>query len=138
MKTKKGFTLIEVLVAVFVLAVGIVAVLQAFPLGTHIQKSSQMTTTAIQLSQGKMEEIISKSYDDPLLAVATTTESYGSIPEFSSYKRVVKINYYNPDNPGQTPAGDLGIKKIEISVFWKSSLGIAEKEVKIATLLSKR
>jgi len=86
MKFKKGFTLIELLVAIFVLTVGIVAVLQAFPLGTYIQKSSQMTTVAIQLSQAKLEELISKSYDDPLLFVGTTTESYGTVSGFSSYK----------------------------------------------------
>ncbi len=138
MKFQRGFTLIELLVAIFVLAVGIVAVLQAFPLGTSIQKSSQMTTVAIQLSQAKLEEILSKSYDDPLLSISTTAESYGTIPDFSSYKRITKVNYYDPNNPSQTPATDLGIKKIEITVFWKSPLGITEKEVKIATLFSQR
>ncbi len=133
-----GFTLIEVLVAVFVLAVGIVAVLQAFPLGTYIQKSSQMTTVAIQLSQAKLEELISKSYDDPLLSVSTTTESYGTVSDFSLYKRTTRINYYDPNNPFQIPVADLGIKKIEITVFWKSPLGVAEKEAKIATLFSQK
>ncbi len=138
LKTKRGFTLIEVLAAVFVLAVGIVAVLQAFPLGTHIQKSSQMTTVAIQLSQARLEEIISKSYDDPLLFVGTTTESYGTVSGFSSYKRTTRINYYDPNNPSQIPIADLGIKKIEITVFWKSPLGVSEKEAKIATLFSQK
>jgi len=138
LKTKRGFTLIEVLVAVFILTVGIVAVLQAFPLGTYIQKSSQMTTVAIQLSQAKLEELISKSYDDPLLSVGTTTESYGTIPNFSSYKRITKVNYYDPNNSSQIPATDLGIKKIEITVSWKSPLGVAEKEAKIATLFSQK
>ena len=138
MKFKKGFTLIEVLVAIFVLTVGIVAVLQAFPLGTYIQKSSQMTTVAIQLSQAKLEELVSKSYDDSLLSVGTTTESYGTVSGFSSYKRTTRINYYDPNNPSQIPVADLGIKKIEITVFWKSPLGVAEKEAKIATLFSQK
>ncbi len=138
MKFKKGFTLIEVLVAIFVLTVGIVAVLQAFPLGTYIQKSSQMTTVAIQLSQAKLEELISKSYDDSLLFVGTTTESYGTVSGFSSYKRTTRINYYDPNSPSQIPVADLGIKKIEITVFWKSPLGVAEKEAKIATLFSQK
>jgi len=38
-KHNKGFTLVESLIAVFVLAVGIVAVLQAFPMGIYIQKT---------------------------------------------------------------------------------------------------
>lgn len=138
MRLKKGFTLIEVLVAIFILVIGIAAVLQAFPLGMYIQKSAQLTTTAAQLSQAKIEEIVSKSYSDPLLSVGTATESYGTISGFSVFKRVTKINYYDPNNPALIPAADLGIKKIEITVFWRSPLGVAEKEVKLTTLFAKR
>lgn len=136
MKNNKGFTLIESLVAVFILSVGIVAVLQAFPIGIYIQKTSQLSTIALVLSQEKMEETISLSYGNIL--TGTIEEDYGSNSDFPSFRRLTGISYFDPDNPDIIPEIDLGIKKIEITVFWKSHLGVLEKEVKIATLITKR
>ena len=136
MKNLLGFTLVEVLIAVFVLSVGIVAVLQAFPLGTQIQKSSQMATIASQLAQAKMEEIISQSYSSIL--IGTSQEAYGFNTSFLSHRRETEITYFDPDNPGLPPAQDLGIKKVEITVFWHSPLGASEKEVKIANFIAKK
>lgn len=131
-----GFTLIEVMLAVFILSVGITAILQAFPLGTHIQRSSQMNTIAIQLNQAKLEEIISKSYSEVSLGIVT--ELYGSIANFSSFQRKTETTYFDPNNPAVPPASDLGIKKIEVTVFYRSPLGVAEKQVKLATLIARR
>jgi prepilin-type N-terminal cleavage/methylation domain-containing protein len=133
---EKAFTLMELLVAIFVLSVGIIAVLQAFPLGAKIQKSAQMTTIALNLAQGRMEETLSNSYEE--LIIGTTTEDYGFSESQPDFKRVTVINYFNPDNPGIVPGSDLGIKKIDITVYWKSSLGIGEKDVKISTLSSQK
>jgi len=131
-----GFTLIELLIAIFILTVGIVAILQAFPLGSYIQKSAQMTSIAIQLSQAKMEEAISRPYNE--ISLGIIEEDYGSITNFNSYKRKTKVSYFDPNNPEIPPSEDLGIKKIEVTVFWRSPLGINEKEVKIANLVAKR
>lgn len=132
----RGFTIIELLISIFVLTVGIVAVLYIFPLGTQIQKSSQMTTVAVQLSQGKIEETISKSYAEIITGIVE--EDYGFISNFSSYKRKTEVSYFDPGNPPTPPASDLGIKKIQVTVFWRSPLGISEKEVKLITLIAKR
>jgi len=135
-KHNKGFSLIESLIAVFIFSVGIVAVLQIFPLGTYIQKTAQLSSTALVLSQEKMEETISLSYSDIL--TGTSAEDYGSNSDFPSFRRLTEINYFDPNNPSVIPGSDLGIKKIEITVSWKSHLGILEKEVKIATLITKK
>lgn len=134
--SKKGFTLIELLIAIFVLAVGLVAVLQAFPMGAYIQKTAQMTTTAVQISQDKMEEIISRQYAE--IVVGTTDEVYGFDTDSPSFRREIEVNYFDPDNPEVPPAEDSGIKKVRVSVFWRSHLGLLEKEVKIATLIAKK
>ncbi|MDD2696564.1 MAG: type II secretion system protein [Candidatus Pacebacteria bacterium] len=136
MKKEKGFTIVELLVAIFILSVGIVASLYIFPTGTHIQKSAQMTSVAVQLGQGKMEEIISRSYSE--IAVGIVDESYGFDPALTSYRRKTEINYFDPNNPSVPPGSDLGIKKITIQVFWHSPLGVGEKEVKLATLIAQK
>jgi len=132
----EGFSLIELLVAIFILSVGIVASLYIFPTGTRIQKSSQMTSVAVQLSQAKMEEIISQSYSE--IAVGTVDESYGFDPAFDSYRRKTEISYFDPNNPSSPPGSDLGIKKVTVQVFWHSLLGVGEKELKLATLIAQR
>lgn len=131
-----GFTLIEMLIAISILAVGIAAVLPAFPLGTRIQKSAQMSATAVQFSQAKMEEIISSQYYE--ISAGIIDEPYGFDIIAPSYRRKTEINYFDPDNPGIPLTEDSGIKKIEITVFWRSPLGIGEKEVKLATLIARK
>jgi hypothetical protein len=116
--------------------VGIVSLLQAFPLGTYIESSSQMNSVANQLVQEKMEEINSQPYE--AISIGTLEENYGSIASFSAYKRSTVISYFNPSNPEVVPVSDLGIKKMVVTVFWRSSLGPSEKQVQIASLIVKR
>jgi len=137
----KSFTLIELMVAVFILTVAIVGVLAIFPLGLKTGKSGEMASLATQLAQAKIEEIISQSYGEIL--VGETTEEYGTISDFPSYKRQSKINYVYVDAnkvlyPDQEAVSDSGVKKIEVKVFWKSPFAGLEKDIKIANLISKK
>jgi len=134
----KGFTLLEAIIAIFIITIGIVAVLQMFPLSIQQQTSAKMATVAGQLAQEKMEEFISKSYTD-ISSEATTTLS----SPFEAYSRAVRVTCVNPNlqevpcnyNPTNDPNP---LKKVEVTVYWKSPLGVAEKNLKIATLISKR
>jgi len=134
----KGFTLLEAIIAIFIITIGIVAVLQMFPLSIQQQTSAKMATVAGQLAQEKMEEFISKLYTD-ISSQATTTLS----SPFEAYSRAVRVtcldpnlqevacNYDSDNDPNP-------VKKVEVIVYWKSPLGVAEKSFKIATLISKR
>lgn len=135
-KLKKGFTLIESLAAIFILTIGISAIFQAFPSGVFVQKTAQMNTIANQLCQEKMEEVVFKSYDE--MAVGIQEEAYGSMAGFASFKRKTEISYFDPNNPGTVPGSDLGIKKIKITVYWYSHMGVAEKSVTVSNLFTRR
>ena len=132
---KDGFTLIELMIVIFILIVGIIGVLQMFPLGIQIGKSAEMATSAAQLGQGEMEEIISKSYDE---VSAGTIAKTPFDPPHTSYQKEIKVSYVNPNDSLQETASDLGIKKIEITIFWKSPLEISEKNLKVISLIAKR
>lgn len=142
----EGFTLIEVIITVFVLAVGIVAVLQMFPLGVQVEKSAQMASIATQLAQAKMEEIISTSYDDifcygetlPPCEESKTRVSADPQESFYHYWRKTRIDYVDPTANLTTTTDNTGIKKIEVTISWKSPLGVTEKDLKIGILISKR
>lgn len=139
MKFEKSFTLIELLIVIFVLTAGIIAILEAFPLGIRMAKSSQMTTTAAFLAQEKMEEIAEQSYGE--ISAGISTEPYGFDSTFPSYKRVADIICVDLDADlieVENCSPDPEMKKIEVTVFWKSSLGISEKSLKTINLLSKR
>ncbi len=124
----------EAMIAVFVLTIGIITVFHAFSLGIKVEKLSKMATVASQLGQGKIEEIIAEPYDE--ISIGTTTEDSVSSP-FESYKRVTVISWYDPDNPGQPSAGDLGIKKVITTVSWGSPLNAAKKNIEIITLINR-
>ncbi len=138
---KRGFTLIEAMVAIFIIVVGIMAILQMFPLSIQQQKMGERSTVATELGQAKIEEVTAKSYDDILAGL--TTEDYGTILGFNVYKRVTHIACVNASLQEAACSYDsVGdpqpVKKVEVTVYWKLAFGAVEKELKIATLIAKR
>lgn len=129
----KGFTLLEAVIAVFILTIGIIGVFQAFPLSIQTEKTAKMDTIAAQLAQEKIEEILSKSFNE-ISSEATTTLN---IP-FQAFSRSVEVSCYDPNGSLPPNCPDTGIKKITVTVLWKSFLGISEKKFKISTFFSKR
>ena len=130
---EKGFTILEAVVAISVLIIGIIAVLQVFPLALNVEKLSETETQASLLAQEKIEEKISWSYQD----IAVGVEIEDSLPSpFEKFSRETKINYV--DSNLATTTSDLGLKKIEVTVRWKSPLRIEEKSVELITLIAKK
>lgn len=140
----KGFTIIEILLAVFLLTTGIAGVMAMFPLGVQTAKSAQMASVGSYLAQEKLEEVVSKSYDDPALSASSSIENYGSITGFNLYRRETSVSCVRPDNLSEVScAYDLvndptPMKKVQVEVFWRSPLGVSEKSVKLTTVISKR
>ena len=132
---RQGFTLIEVLISIFILTAGIFSVLQAFPLGTKILGSSKMATIASQLGQAKIEELISQSYGEISFGIVEAKHVLDS--PFSSYERETKIICVDPDLDFSEVINcdpDPGIKKIEVTVFF----GLFEKSNQIISLITKK
>ena len=128
-----GFTFLEVIVAISILAIGIVAILQIFPLALNIEKLNQMETQAVFLAQEKVEEEKSKAYQDIQIA----TEIEDSLPSpFEKFSRETRITYVDSDLVATT--SDLGLKKIEVEVRWQSPLKLREDKVNISGLVAER
>ena len=131
----KGFTLIELIIAIFILSVGILGVLGMFPLGIQVAKSSEMATVATQLAQAKTEEIISQPYQE--IFIGEVIESPLPSP-FNAYTRETKASYVDPLLDLQEIGIDKGIKKIEVTVSWESPLGVTEKNIQMITLINQK
>ena len=64
---ERGITLVEVLIALIVLSVGIMAVGSIFPTATRAELQTRMRTTASYYSQQRIEMLKSLNWDDPAL-----------------------------------------------------------------------
>jgi len=63
MNNKSGFSLLELIIAIAVLAVGLVGVLQIFPIGLRASQRAGMMTKAAFLAQNKIEDVKLTGFD---------------------------------------------------------------------------
>lgn len=69
MKGRNGFTLIEVLVAVTILAIGLLSIATMQITAIRANSKANTLSVASSLAQGVMEELMAKDNDDPLFSV---------------------------------------------------------------------
>ncbi len=66
-KEKNGFTLVEILVAIVVLAIALVPLIGVFTTGSKESDVAQKITVGTSLAQDLLEEIRSKQFDEDIL-----------------------------------------------------------------------
>ncbi len=115
----KGFTLIEVIITLGVLAGGTMGVLAMYQ--RNIERAAQMeqTTIAMELAQEKLEQIIQdKKYQNYAYINST---NYPATPEdltaqgFKGYTRITTITEVDATNL-TTPQNGTGYKKITVNI----------------------
>ncbi len=116
-----------------VIGIGLVIVLQVFPLGFSVEKNSQLETQATLCAQEKIEALLSKSFSE--LSIGTIIENSLPAP-FEKFSRTTKISFMDSNLQESIPATTF--KKIEITASWKSPLKIGNKEVKLITLFAEK
>jgi len=133
-KNQQGFSLIETLVALTILTVATSYVIGVFPKGLNSSLSALEETTAVNLAQAKVEEVISTPYDE----ISTGVIMEGSLSsigaDFSRYKRITTVSYVDSDlNPS---ISDLGLKKLKVDVVWLDGLKKSFATTTIYTLIT--
>ncbi len=119
--------------AIGVITIGLVVVLQVFPAGFSVEKSSQMETQAVLAGQEKIEELLAKSFSE--LSISTITEDTLVAP-YQRFSRVSMVCYVDANlNESANPTA---LKKIEVTVSWKSPLKIETKQTKLMTLVAEK
>ena len=88
---QSGFTILEVMVAISILAVGLMAVFSAQSRSIMGNKDANRQTEAMTLAQDKMEELLALPYDD-LDAVGSPLSAPGG------YTVAWTVNEYADDN----------------------------------------
>jgi prepilin-type N-terminal cleavage/methylation domain-containing protein len=120
LKERSGFTLIEILIATVIITI---ASLGAVSLTVGVIRGnsfSKRMTAATTLVQDRLEDVKRLGYSNA--GTAAGTQNYGTIENFSGYKRVVFVS--------NTPAAKM--KTIDVTVFWDAD----KHSVKASTILA--
>ncbi len=109
-KGDHGFSLVEILITLFVLSVGLLAVCGLTSGVMRSNAFSNKLTTATTLAQEKMEELRGRGYAAFPSGAAVVSEDYSSMALHPSFKRIVDTQ------DAGTPQNRL--KKIAVAVYW--------------------
>ncbi|GEM_PF-2854007 len=94
-----GFTLVEMMIAVVLLVVGILAVAMTFNLGVLASADSENVQRALAIAQAKMEEVVNTD-PDSVTGSGPTADS-----TFPTYDVTVTVTGTNP-------------KQVDVTVAW--------------------
>lgn len=111
-RASRGMTLVELMVALIVLSVGILALARIFPSATRTQEQSRLQTAASYYAQERVEKLTSLSWSDTALSVGrhpggTATENLGASGAWRRSYQVASM---------AAPLDDL--KKVTVTVAW--------------------
>jgi prepilin-type N-terminal cleavage/methylation domain-containing protein len=109
---ERGASLIELMIALVVLSLGILAVAQLFPAGARAQVSDRMMTAGTYYAQEKLEELNRLTWADPALAdgrhpPGTATEAVGTTGRWRRHYEVSTL-----------PAPLDNLRKVTVTVAW--------------------
>jgi len=117
--TQHGFTLIEMLIAIVVLAIGMLGLARMTMATISVHTATERLARASALLQDSMERIKHAGYGGA--TPGTVTDAYGALSSYStsggttfnysSYKRVTSI-------VANTPATNM--KTVTVTVFWQN------------------
>jgi Tfp pilus assembly protein PilV len=136
----RGMTVVEVLVAVVIITVGLVAIATGMQVATAGVATGEQHTTAAFLAEQRLEDIKafalstdgSQGWANLTSARFASAEAYGSIATHPTYRRTTAIT---------TPAGSTTQKVVTVSVSWVP-VGVAstnaERTVTVSALLASR
>lgn len=110
---RKGFTLLEVLIATIVLTVGVLGIVWAFTRGMAASTDVENIDLALNVAQANMEDVFEtlKNTDLTTLNIANFETSHsGDDPDFSDFNVTTDLTDVN---------GDASLMRIDIAVSWE-------------------
>ena len=110
-RAERGSSLLELMVALTVLAVGVLAVAQLFPAGSRGQVRNRLRTEASQLAREKIEQLEVLEWADP--ALASGRHPVGAAEKLGGAGNLGR--YYEVD-PLAAPLDNL--KRVTVHVTW--------------------
>lgn len=117
---KNGFSLLELIIAIGVLAIGLVGVLQIFPVGLRASQHAGMVTKAAFLAQNKIEEVKMAGFD-AVAELPPRIPLAGAEGDFEWAITIDKLNLEGLKNSDN-------IRKVTVTVTWTERSRTRSKE----------
>ncbi len=109
-----GFSLIEIVLALFVLAIGILGYMSLFGGSVRGTKFSGDYTSAVTLAQSQLDKLFNASFDSPILSMGFHGPINHSENGFSANSTYRVIS----GNSSTTSNATLFYKRIKLDVVW--------------------
>jgi len=122
-----GFTMIELMVAVAILAMATLGILQAYSVSFMGMADARDRTVATNYAQEKMEDIKNNPFGEIVDDPANPDDPPVDIPGQTKFKRKVTVDDSIED-----------LKKVTTTVSWDDRNGIPKYEVILETLIYNR
>ena len=132
----KGFSLLEMIVALAIIFVAFLGLMQSFPFSLTINKTAENMSKATFLAQARIEQLRSLNYSDINISVIETKHRLGDTSNDYLYffQRETTVDYVDGDLADSIT--NQGIKKISINVYYTNSLSKDEKVYNLTTLIN--
>ena len=114
---RQGFTLLEVLIAVSLFAVGMMSIIQIFPLNRRLLRQSANTSQAAFLAQEEIEIIRDVDYDSLTTGTYEAAHAMGTAgDQLVIFSRSTAVSLIDSNRAATN--SDVGLKKIVVTVTW--------------------
>lgn len=140
--SQAGFTVAELLAAVFVISLGLVAVGAGFATAIQGVETSRQQTTATFLAEQRLEQVRSTALGNSLVAcmgfvnitaACFPAQAYTSIANAPGYRSTVTITDYVVN-------GNIARKRVDVEVFYRPIVAwgvlASERSVRLSTLVA--
>ncbi len=122
LRDEKGFTLLEIIAAITVLAVGVLTLVQMFSGSINQASQAERYLNGVYLAQQKFSELEIDNFK------SDATE--GEFENLEGYRWQLEILPY--ESPLNDEEARIKIQEVSLRVYWKD--GIQEKEVQLVSL----
>lgn len=112
----KGFTLIEIILLIVILAIAIPGLISVLSFITKGQVNTLGTTTSALLAQEKLEEVVADKRSPNRGYGYITNGNYPADVPMTGYNRSVNIDCVDASDLNTAVACDTGYKRVEVTV----------------------
>lgn len=133
----RGFTLVEVIVAMTVLTIGLLGVASFFANSAKLGRMASNESIASNLAQGYIDDQVAESYANTTVGVfPEPAERVTNDPNSQLYNFYQQTTVSLIDTDLNPSATDMGLKKIQVVITYKE--GADDKNVTMATIKAER